>query len=267
MRGSPNKFKIFYPVLRIIPTGAGLTDAPQLDTKAFGDHPRGCGAHVIKCRRYEFIPGSSPRVRGSLARRARLTLQLGIIPAGAGLTTPAAKKRASAGDHPRGCGAHTALLVEMPAVLGSSPRVRGSLRNPLLVLSIIGIIPAGAGLTSCRCHWCCQCRNHPRGCGAHHNVFICHSPMAGSSPRVRGSRYGDFTITHGFGIIPAGAGLTSSRRIVVLRRRDHPRGCGAHTKKSQQLRHSLLLWLPESFTFKYSYRISHLVYSFVSAAT
>ena len=50
----------------------------------------------------------------------------------------------------------------------------------------------------------------------------------GSSPRVRGSHVRDNIVDALHGIIPAGAGLTCSRRGSCRSYRDHPRGCGAH---------------------------------------
>ena len=147
MRGSPNKFKIFYPVLRIIPTGAGLTDAPQLDTKAFGDHPRGCGAHVSYRTCLYRQMGSSPRVRGSRAVRLSPSVARGIIPAGAGLTVFGYPHYHGYRDHPRGCGAHRTRASRGREASGSSPRVRGSPARGGSSYCAVGIIPAGAGLT------------------------------------------------------------------------------------------------------------------------
>ena len=55
----------------------------------------------------------------------------------------------------------------------------------------------------------------------------------GSSPRVRGSLEHIFSIENHDGIIPAGAGLTAPTNLCGYSRRDHPRGCGAHSKRSQ----------------------------------
>ena len=191
--------------------------------------------------------GSSPRVRGSRFDSSPTVKKYGIIPAGAGLTrTPP-----------------NFLTVSQ----GSSPRVRGSQIVSCHAHLDCGIIPAGAGLTNIRVSCTCTHRDHPRGCGAHTTVRPIDILRQGSSPRVRGS-HGEIVNTfHTYGIIPAGAGLTGNVPPRKTQIGDHPRGCGAHTKKSQQLRHFPVLWLPESFTFKHSYRILHLVYSFVSAAT
>ena len=91
--------------------------------------------------------GSSPRVRGSLTARPPVFLAHGIIPAGAGLTCSSPAGYPSPWDHPRGCGAHLELLSFFDVLMGSSPRVRGSLAVLLGSQAEDGIIPAGAGLT------------------------------------------------------------------------------------------------------------------------
>ena len=91
-----------------------------------------------------------------------------------------------------------------------------------------GIIPAGAGLTSFWRRRDEPHRDHPRGCGAHVDIFNLSDAEKGSSPRVRGSRLHRWRPCSDAGIIPAGAGLTPADPTVGVGRRDHPRGCGAH---------------------------------------
>ena len=74
-----------------------------------------------------------------------------------------------------------------------------------------------------------KCRDHPRGCGAHTARAFIDYLITGSSPRVRGSHHGDHKKKNGYGIIPAGAGLTFSAPRSSRISRDHPRGCGAHS--------------------------------------
>ena len=71
----------------------------------------------------------------------------GIIPADAGLTSSANKYGILTWDHPRGCGAHPVSILMAARILGSSPRMRGSRYIALTQPSIVGIIPADAGLT------------------------------------------------------------------------------------------------------------------------
>ena len=156
----------------------------------------------------------------------------GIIPAGAGLTHLTWPPGPFFWDHPRGCGAHRTAMLEHWNVLGSSPRVRGSLRTAGKHAHVSGIIPAGAGLTRCAFRTGARSWAHPRGCGAHSTAFsitgMTSLRIVGSSPRVRGSHADRLEATDDTGIIPAGAGLTSSGYTAYREGRDHPRGCGAH---------------------------------------
>ena len=157
--------------------------------------------------RHGIREGSSPRVRGSHRALQSQPMPMGIIPAGAGLTRTRLYRPSGPRDHPRGCGAHRPYVVPELSASGSSPRVRGSQIDDTFVVSRLGIIPAGAGLTHHPPHMVKNGRDHPRGCGAH--KFHCEllSSIWGSSPRVRGSNSG----------------------VTLLRpARDHPRGCGAH---------------------------------------
>ena len=92
--------------------------------------------------------GSSPRVRGSQCPLERELEHRGIIPAGAGLTFWVGLDCVEEGDHPRGCGAHAQQGRQHHHRAGSSPRVRGSLRDYHGQCEDLGIIPAGAGLTA-----------------------------------------------------------------------------------------------------------------------
>ena len=131
----------------IIPAGAGLTKCQKVYDAECGDHPRGCGAHSLRRVRKNEREGSSPRVRGSPGRECLRCRYGGIIPAGAGLTHARIPSRSLSRDHPRGCGAHDVFVSHLCFVEGSSPRVRGSLRDEPIDMMGYGIIPAGAGLT------------------------------------------------------------------------------------------------------------------------
>ena len=111
----------------IIPAGAGLTRYGIGLCRRRRDHPRGCGAHSeADCQQIDFW-GSSPRVRGSPAVLRPYCRRAGIIPAGAGLTQADQGHVLHGRDHPRGCGAHQLAAHVITYLIGSSPRVRGSL--------------------------------------------------------------------------------------------------------------------------------------------
>ena len=151
----------------IIPAGAGLTLSSIAATDSTRDHPRGCGAHSMVLSSPNSGLGSSPRVRGSLFCWSPACAAMGIIPAGAGLTSHSLFSIFASGDHPRGCGAHTVRNRSLSSSPGSSPRVRGSRPVWLALSALAGIIPAGAGLTLPSRLARPTARDHPRGCGAH----------------------------------------------------------------------------------------------------
>ena len=223
----------------IIPAGAGLTVPSTLNGTYSGDHPRGCGAHYVYGLHFLHGLGSSPRVRGSLAIIIVGNSPVGIIPAGAGLTFSASRRSLRNRDHPRGCGAHAFLTARKKFSEGSSPRVRGSQSNDRTTDPSMGIIPAGAGLTSMALRRQKWRRDHPRGCGAHMIGRPRIIWKRGSSPRVRGSHAELLQPLDAEGIIPAGAGLTGWIRASGSFGRDHPRGCGAHCSRLH--RHHLCL--------------------------
>ena len=91
-----------------------------------------------------------------------------------------------------------------------------------------GLIPAGAGNMPCgegerASYWA-----HPRRCGEHGGVLGEWARSLGSSPQVRGTyvEVGNDRVTRG--LIPAGAGNMSPRRLCAACGRAHPRRCGEH---------------------------------------
>ena len=72
--------------LRIIPADAGSTDMVTTITEDNADHPRGCGEHMNSFSLVRKAKGSSPRMRGALAKIGHHLWKVRIIPADAGST-------------------------------------------------------------------------------------------------------------------------------------------------------------------------------------
>ena len=111
---------------------------------------------------------------------------------------------------------------------GSSPRMRGALKD--LVCPGLGtrIIPAHAGSTYENTRPRLPDRDHPRACGEHSNNLANNIFQSGSSPRMRGARSPwprAYTVCR---IIPAHAGSTCLLRYGRAGSGDHPRACGEH---------------------------------------
>ena len=167
-------------------------------------------------------------MRGTRLPCKLLSIGNGIIPAYAGNTTYWKLHELYVRDHPRVCGEHCGEHSASFGVLGSSPRMRGTLHPLTFDHYYPGIIPAYAGNTM-RClrkSW--LPRDHPRVCGEHDAVNWPNFAFAGSSPRMRGTLPSIGFTGELVGIIPAYAGNTSICTSRGVMRGDHPRVCGEH---------------------------------------
>ena len=212
----------------IIPAYAGNTLSNHACTSAGGDHPRVCGEHLCLGVLFCANTGSSPRMRGTLDLVHPVVKTQGIIPAYAGNTSRVPCCSGCRWDHPRVCGEHLSRHGTGALILGSSPRMRGTLGRGDNQRNADGIIPAYAGNTSNTKLRARPPRDHPRVCGEHsrERPDRCHG--AGSSPRMRGTRPSYMSRGRYEGIIPAYAGNTAFSSLARLSNWDHPRVCGEH---------------------------------------
>ena len=156
---------------------------------------------------------------------------VGIIPAHAGNTREHRPRKASRRDHPRACGEHTLISHDIPTYAGSSPRMRGTRASRRNTGRHAGIIPAHAGNTFYILLDSRESRDHPRACGEHGKMASLPKGAVGSSPRMRGTPYGNDSCHPQAGIIPAHAGNTRNTGFSSRTCRDHPRACGEHRLK------------------------------------
>ena len=126
MRGTLLPSAVSRPSLGIIPAYAGNTAVLTTEDFFFWDHPRVCGEHSSVVSMVRMEPGSSPRMRGTLANIYTFSLGEGIIPAYAGNTCVGRQFGQHFRDHPRVCGEHLANGLIGVMVRGSSPRMRGT---------------------------------------------------------------------------------------------------------------------------------------------
>ena len=110
MRGSLESLTCGDGYTGIIPAHAGLTPGPLQGMLGRWDHPRACGAHRPSSSPRRCSSGSSPRMRGSHRLLEYATVNLGIIPAHAGLTHYCCRPSSASRDHPRACGAHDGYI-------------------------------------------------------------------------------------------------------------------------------------------------------------
>ena len=192
------------------------------------DHPRGCGEHMVWALLMFSGSGSSPRMRGAPGSDRHQDMTDGIIPADAGSTSEWRITACATWDHPRGCGEHSVSHTVADWRGGSSPRMRGARPTPTESPPMTRIIPADAGSTRKRAATTQTTKDHPRGCGEHRFSNTSSAHIQGSSPRMRGARFGPDPRSRRTGIIPADAGSTLLSMRPADKPVDHPRGCGEH---------------------------------------
>ena len=214
---------------RIIPAHAGQTQSHQRNGKEDADHPRACGANHVPQQDARQPRGSSPRMRGKLEVKEFKSTATRIIPAHAGQTSPRWWAPSFRTDHPRACGANDDFLVQLGAMVGSSPRMRGKRCVGRVQHPWPRIIPAHAGQTRRDISTSGRSPDHPRACGANAWSPVYGRQDAGSSPRMRGKLHQVQRATHADRIIPAHAGQTRARSRRPYPPTDHPRACGANT--------------------------------------
>ena len=208
MRGTRAGRAVAHVYHGIIPADAGNTAGDSGAVAGQKDHPRGCGEHIVVFHPIDDEEGSSPRMRGTLFDSIKQIVIIRIIPADAGNTQATRIRYRPRRDHPRGCGEHDVLELVAPVVVGSSPRMRGTLLIIRVKIVMDRIIPADAGNTVARGQKRDRRPDHPRGCGEHYQHIIDVDVSRGSSPRMRGTP-GPCTGSHRrTGIIPADAGNT-----------------------------------------------------------
>ena len=188
VRGTRSRRRGAFAFAGIIPACAGNTTARSLFKAQVEDHPRVCGEHDGQYFRILGSVGSSPRVRGTRNQHREGPSLQGIIPACAGNTCLSLASISCPWDHPRVCGEHSPNSLAVRIVLGSSPRVRGTLSR--------------------RQGERARARDHPRVCGEHSHSSSFTPSASGSSPRVRGTLLDVRHRRAEGGIIPACAGNT-----------------------------------------------------------
>ena len=111
---------------RFIPACAGNRVACVTDVQIDPVHPRVCGEQTCPAFVQSILPGSSPRVRGTVGSYQSTTASDRFIPACAGNSFADPVIDTNATVHPRVCGEQYLRRHSHCAGVGSSPRVRGT---------------------------------------------------------------------------------------------------------------------------------------------
>ncbi len=150
---------------RFIPACAGNRPDADASEPSRPVHPRVCGEQLNQPVAHLRLPGSSPRVRGTVISSDPSIGRRRFIPACAGNSSRCSPRTRLGSVHPRVCGEQGATTGNAAFPNGSSPRVRGTGRWKSMFRSTQRFIPACAG-NSHNGH--CKPLStpvHPRVCG------------------------------------------------------------------------------------------------------
>ena len=119
---------------------------------------------------------------------------------------------------------------------GSSPRVWGTRNSCFAWQSNERFIPTCVGNTCAGHDGACQHAVHPHVCGEHADGDITDVGIAGSSPRVWGTRYPVHAKRINKRFIPTCVGNTTASSQPLLTPTVHPHVCGEHSGKTTAAR-------------------------------
>ena len=150
----------------------------------------------------------------------------GITPACAGNRQRLPSSTTSSTDHPRVCGEQHAELFGVTVIIGSPPRVRGTVPNLATQYGGNRITPACAGNRMTKRYIYGEGGDHPRVCGEQYPCWHFGRPHHGSPPRVRGTVFPTILAGNAHRITPACAGNRPPPFAAAWCTGDHPRVCG-----------------------------------------
>ena len=165
MRGKHRASRYISEDSRNIPAYAGKTLVGKGISGVSAEHPRVCGENGQGERGLTFPQGTSPRMRGKLARPTSPPRAVRNIPAYAGKTEGDCLARVTLEEHPRVCGENNDAIAKSVLAHGTSPRMRGKRANSKGFMMVFRNIPAYAGKTGHRPGTGPARPEHPRVCG------------------------------------------------------------------------------------------------------
>ena len=145
VRGTASDCPMNEKRVRITPACAGNRIVTVLLSPLFKDHPRVCGEQSLLLSLVRVIPGSPPRVRGTVCGSSPSRINHGITPACAGNRALTSCLELSSWDHPRVCGEQYCPPHFIIFSMGSPPRVRGTDLIFAKIFCRVRITPACAG--------------------------------------------------------------------------------------------------------------------------
>ena len=138
--------------------------------------------------------------------------------------------------HPHACGEHCSGDMPSALMIGSSPRMWGTLLSLLDAFPDYRFIPTHVGNTTLVAASFVAVLVHPHACGEHQSGLETDRTDGGSSPRMWGTHQRPHSAHRESRFIPTHVGNTSSRRHMSQVQPVHPHACGEHHFTLRNLR-------------------------------
>ena len=193
-------------IVRFIPTHVGNSAKNERTVSSGAVHPHACGELIQGDQASGSPPGSSPRMWGTLWQSASYAARSRFIPTHVGNSDTNDSSLLAASVHPHACGELFLIRSSRSALIGSSPRMWGTLKKNTTRSKKDRFIPTHVGNSGRSAHAARHRSVHPHACGELFRLKLASLGFAGSSPRMWG--------TPGPRAGPAVAGLV------------HPHACG-----------------------------------------
>ena len=152
-------------IRRFIPAYAGNRNRSKGPENPPPVHPRVCGEQSTVRTTSARSSGSSPRMRGTGLERHRHAGWHRFIPAYAGNSRSRPLEVGPRSVHPRVCGEQALNMPPSTSLVGSSPRMRGTVSHLARIVFKRRFIPAYAGNRSQATPISSASPVHPRVCG------------------------------------------------------------------------------------------------------
>ena len=153
-----------------------------------------------------------------------------FIPASAGNAAPKNWSMPIFAVHPRVCGERFWNFISIDNVIGSFPRLRGTLSVAVEQYEQVRFIPASAGNACWPFPLMISRPVHPRVCGERRAFAFPTNSGRGSSPRLRGTLLNVTLPAASTRFIPASAGNAKPWVFNSLSNTVHPRVCGERSR-------------------------------------
>ena len=173
MWGQENIVSDILSFLGIIPTRVGTRHLFGVLAVAHRDHPHACGDKFMLTVRNTADLGSSPRVWGQVERRAKVFVDIRIIPTRVGTSYVCKQNEGTQQDHPHACGDKLFLTQYQRQQIGSSPRVWGQDAKYSVCCPSVRIIPTRVGTSKHTITLVNGNKDHPHACGDKGRALCC----------------------------------------------------------------------------------------------